>query len=41
LGDSKNSKYVFREQFKNAYIYKLTKPGDDFISNLNPQAKEK
>lgn len=39
LGDSKNSKYVFREAIKGTYIYKLTKPGEDFINNYNFQDK--
>lgn len=34
LGDSKNSKYVFRDSFKNGYIYKLTRPGENFVNNI-------
>lgn len=40
LGDSKNSKHVFRELFRGGYIYKLTKPGEDFVNNMDFQLKE-
>ena len=41
LGSTKNSRYVFRDPFKGGYIYKLTEPGESFISNFNFQQKEK
>jgi len=41
LGNTKNSRYVFRETSKSGYIYKLTKLGEDFVNNMNFKLKEK
>lgn len=38
----KNSKYTFRDPHKGGYIYKLTKPGEEFAKNtMSRPAKEK
>lgn len=39
LGDPKNSRYLSRVPFKGSYFYKLTKLGEDFISNYNFQVE--
>ena len=41
LGKNKNSRYVFRDKHKEGYIYKLTKIGEDFISDLDSIEVEK
>jgi DNA-binding transcriptional regulator YhcF (GntR family) len=43
LGSKTASKYIFKQPTKNkkVYLYKLTKPGEDFVNEINPQLKEK
>jgi len=43
LGSKTTSKYVFKQSTKSkkVYLYKLTKPGEDFVNNINLQLEEK
>lgn len=43
LGSKTASKYIFKQptKSKKVYLYKLTKPGEDFVNNINLQLEEK